>query len=205
LENPEDLGESPIEVVGVAPTEVVEVEEEDSSVEFLASRKKMVREQAEGTGVVPVLEAAELKREGQTIGTWEPVLEVDRSGQELDLIEVDLVVRTGDAPVREVMKERTGPEPVLEGAVKETGAMPVWETGAMPVRETGEGDLHFEDYPRDDFEKVGEFTPEETSQTPPAPVLEQPAEIPSSVEPRKKRIKTLAGRTDLHGFGSLQP
>jgi len=47
------------------------------------------------------------------------------------------------------------------------------------------------------LEKVGEFTPEETSQTPPAPMPEHPAETPSSAEPRKKRIKTLAGRTDL--------
>ena len=67
----------------------------------------------------------------------------------------------------------------------------------MPIRETGAGDLHFDDYPGDDFEKVGEFTPEETYQTPPTPAPEQPAETPSSAEPRKKRIKTLAGQTDL--------
>ena len=45
LENPEDLEEPPVEIAGVASTEVVEVEEEDSSVEFLASGKKMVRDQ----------------------------------------------------------------------------------------------------------------------------------------------------------------
>jgi len=87
------------------------------------------------------------------------------------------------------MEERIGAEPILEEAVE--------ETGAVHIQETGEGDLHFEDYPGDDFEKVGEFTPEETSQTPPAPVQEQPTGSPSSTEPRKKRIKTLAGRTDL--------
>ena len=87
------------------------------------------------------------------------------------------------------MEERIGGELVLEEAVE--------DAGPMPFRETGEGDLHFDDYPGDDFEKVGEFTPEETSQTPPAPVQKQPVGTPSSTEPRKKRIKTLAGRTDL--------
>ena len=37
------------------------------------------------------------------------------------------------------------------------------ETGDIPVRKVGKGDLHLEDYPGDDFEKAGEFTPEETS------------------------------------------
>jgi len=84
------------------------------------------------------------------VGTGEPVHEHDRSGEEPDLMEVDQAVQTGDAPVREVMEERTGVEPVPE-EVEE-------EIGAMPVRETGEGDLHFEDYPGDDFEKVGSTT-----------------------------------------------
>jgi len=101
------LREPPVEVAGVAPTEVVEVEEEDSSVEFLASGKKIVRDQAEGTGAVPVPEAAGSKREGQTVGTGEPVLEVDRSGEEPDL-KVDQAVRTGEAPVCEGLEERTG-------------------------------------------------------------------------------------------------
>jgi len=189
LENPEDLGEPPVEVVGVAPTEVIEVEEEDSFVEFLASEKEMKGDQADGTGAVPVPEAAESKREGQSVGTGEPILKIDISGEEPDQIEVDPTVRTGEAPIREVMEETTRVEPVPKEVEQ--------DTRAMPVRETGEGDLHFLDCPRDDFEKVGEFTPEETSQTPPAPVLEQPTETPSSAEPRKKRLKTLAGRTDL--------
>jgi len=92
-------------------------------------------------------------------------------------MEVDQAIRIGAAPVCEVMEVRTGAEPILEEAVE--------ETGAMPIRETGEGELHFEDYPGDDFEKVREFTPEETSQTPPTPVPEQPAETPSSAEPQK--------------------
>jgi len=130
-------------------------------------------------------------------------------------MEVDQAARTGDAPVREVMEERTGAEPVPEEVEERTktepvpeeveertGAEPVLEeveeeTGAMPVRKTGEGDLHFEDYPGDDFEKVEEFTPEETSQTPPTPISEHPAETPSSAKSRRKRFKTLAGRTYL--------
>jgi len=170
LENPEDLGESPIEIAGVAPTEVVEVEEEDSSVEFLVSGKTMKGDQAEGIGDEPLPEDAELDWKGQAMGRGEPVHEHDRSGEEPDLMKVDQAVRTGKAPVREGLEERTGVEPVPKEAVE--------ETGAMPVRETGEGDLHFDDYLGDDSEKVGEFSPEETSQTPPASVPEQPVKTP---------------------------
>ena len=56
-----------------------------------------------------------------------------------------MLFEQGDAPVRcEIREERTGAELVPE-VVKE-------ETGAIPVQETGEGDLHFDDYPKDDFE-----------------------------------------------------
>jgi len=115
------------------------------------------------------------------------------------------------------MKERTGAEPVLVDVKKRTGAelvhLDVEEirtaeepvpadvemgTGDMPVSEMEVGDSHFEDYPGDDFEKVGEFTPEETPQTPTEPVPVIPSEeTPSSAEPRRKRIKTPPGRTDL--------
>ena len=74
----------------------------------------------------------------------------------------------GDAPVREDMEERTGAEPVPEDVAE--------ETGDIPVREVGEGDLHFENYPGDDFEKVGEYSPEEPSQSPSTPAPEHPAE-----------------------------
>ena len=77
-------------------------------------------------------------------------------------------MRTGDELVLETVKERTGAEPVLEDV--EMG------TGDMPIHDTGAGDSHFEDYPGDDFEKVGEFTPEETSQSPPASTPELPTE-----------------------------
>ena len=88
--------------------------------EVLVSGKEMKGDQAEGTGVVPVPEATESKREGQTVETGEPFLEADRSGEEPDLMEVDQAVRTGAAPVREVMEEKTGAEPVLEEAMEET-------------------------------------------------------------------------------------
>ena len=65
-------------------------------------------------------------------------------------MEVDQAVRTGYAPVCESMEERTGVEPDPE-EVEE-------ETGAMPVRKVGEGDLHFENYPGDDFEGGGVHT-----------------------------------------------
>jgi len=71
-------------------------------------------------------------------------------------------------------------------------------TGDVPVNDMGEGDSHFEDYPGDDFEKVGEFTLEESSQSPTTPAPEYPAEeTPTSSETRRKRFKTLAGRTEL--------
>ena len=99
-------------------------------------------------------------------------------------------VRTGDEPVCEDEELRTGEEPAA--ADVELG------TGDIHVRDVGEGDSHFEDYPGDDFEKVGEFTSEETSQSPSTPTPENPVEeTPASSEPRRKRFKTLAGQTDL--------
>jgi len=88
------------------------------------------------------------------------------------------------------VEERTGAEPVLKDV--EMG------TGDIPVHNVGEGDSHFEDYPGDDFEKVGEYTPEETSKSPSTPASKNPGEgAPVSTEPRRKRFKTLTGRTDL--------
>ena len=72
LENPTELGKPLVEVAGVAPSAVVEVEEE-SSVEVLASVEKKMGDQAEGTGSEPVLEAAEMKLGGQAVGAGEPV------------------------------------------------------------------------------------------------------------------------------------
>ena len=66
------------------------------------------------------------------------------------------------------IEERIGDGPVFKDV--EMGI------GDVPVHDMGEGDSHFEDYPGDDFKKVGEFTPEETSQSPTTPALENPAE-----------------------------
>ena len=111
---------------------------------------------------------------------------------------------TGAEPVHLNVEEiRTGDEPVLEAEEMGTGEEPVpvdveMGTGDMPVREMDVGDSHFKDYPGDDFDKVGEFTLEETSQTPTEPVAAIPSyKTPSSTEPRRKRIKTPTGRTDL--------
>jgi len=96
----------------------------------------------------------------------------------------------GDEPVHEDVEERTGVEPALKDV--EMG------TGDESVHDMGVGDSHFEDYPGHDFEKVGEFTPEETPQSPSTPTPENPIEeTPASTEPRRKRFKTLAGQTDL--------
>ena len=103
----------------MVPTVVIE--EEDYSVELLISGKEMKTDQAEGTRTEPVPEDAELRKEGQAVRTGEPVLDVDRSGEEPDLIEIDPAVRTGDVPVQEVMEKGTGPEPVPEEADERTG------------------------------------------------------------------------------------
>jgi len=72
-------------------------------------------------------------------------------------------------------------------------------TGSNLVREFGNESFPVcEDYPGDSFEKVGEIDLDEGAQTPIEPVFST-----SSVgnltgeEPRKKRIKTTAGRLDL--------
>jgi len=70
----------------------------------------------------------------------------------------DQAMRTGDEPVLETVEERTGAKPVLEDV--EMG------TEDMHVHDIGVDDSHFEDYPGDDFEKVGEFTSADTPQTP---------------------------------------
>ena len=83
----------------------------------------------------------------------------------------------------------TGEEPALADVEMGIG-------GKSILRAEG-GDSFFEDFPGDDFEKVGEINPEETPQTPSEPILTVPSEeTPSSAEPRRKRIKTLAGQTD---------
>ena len=73
--------EPPVKVPGVIPTVVVE----DSSVEVLASVEKKERDQAEGTGVVLVPEAAEMGLRDQSERTAEEtvhVVEEARTGAE---------------------------------------------------------------------------------------------------------------------------
>jgi len=79
----------------------------------------------------------------------------ERIGDEPILMDVD-EARTGIVPVLEAEELRTGKEPVLEDVAM--------GTGNEPVHDMGMSDSHFEDYPGDDFEKVREYTPEETSQ-----------------------------------------
>jgi len=138
------VDEPPVEVPRVVPT--VEVEEGDSSVEILTSAKEMKKDQAEGTGTEPIPEDAMLKRIGQAVGTGEPVLDVDRSSEKPDLMDVDSAVRAGEVPVREILETGTGAVSVPEKADERTGSENVLkeageDTGAMPFQETGEGDL----------------------------------------------------------------
>ena len=69
-------------------------------------------------------------------------------------------MRTGVAPVQEVLETGTKPEPVPEEVEQ--------STGGIPGLGSGQGDLRFEDFPNDEFEKVGELSPEESAQAPPA-------------------------------------
>ena len=71
-------------------------------------------------------------------------------------------------------------------------------TGDMPIhRGDGRDSIH-EDYPGDSFEKVGEINLEEDPQTPSEPILSVPLdETLTSAEPRRKRVKTSTGQTDL--------
>jgi len=155
--------EPTVEVPGVVPT--VKIEEGDSFVKIIISAEEMKKDQAEGTGTEPVPEDVILKREGQAVGTGEPVLDLDRSGEEPDLMDVDSAVRTGKVPVREILKTGIGAVSVSKEAGERTGGEPVLE------------------------EAVGESRS--------ALDPKHPAETPSGDEPRKKRVKTLAGRTDL--------
>ena len=114
----------------------------------------------------------------------------DKSSEEPDLMEVDQVVRAGGEPVHEAVKEKTGAEPVSEDVEI--------ETGDIPVRKVGEGDLHFEDYLGDDFEKVGEYTPEEPSQSPSTPTPKHPPVLNRGGRGSKHEL----GGWTFHGFRS---
>ena len=176
---------------------MVMVEDDGSSVEIISTRE-IIPDQAEGTekASVPVSSSD------------------DRSGAEPDPMDVD--ARTGEVPVQTGFElgrgdsvDRTGEVPVQEVVGTGTRQEPVpaeveqYSGGALEM-DSGLGALRIEDFPGDEFEKVRELSPEGSTETPLAPSSEQPAESPSSGEPRKKRIKTLAGRTDLPWVRKLQ-
>ena len=132
--------------------------------EARASKEKEMENQAEGTGDEPIRESGEKEMGNQ-------------------------VVRIGDEPVHKAVAERTEDEPVHEPVLADVEM----GIGDKLVHDMRVGDSHFEDYPGDDFEKVGEFTPKDTSQSPSVPTLENPVEeTPASTKPRRKRFKTLA-------------
>ena len=105
------MGKPPVEAAGVAPTVMVEVEEE-SSVELVEARvsiEKIVGDQAGGTGSTPVLETIE---------------------KELG----DQAVEAGGEPVHEIVEERTGDEPVLMDVEEaRTGVVPVLEAEELSL------------------------------------------------------------------------
>jgi len=71
-------------------------------------------------------------------------------------------------------------------------------TRVEPIHEIGGSGSVFEDYPGISFEKVGEIDLEEGPQTPTEPIPSISSDETLAREgPRKKRVKTLAGRTDL--------
>ena len=111
LGNPTDMGEPPVEITGVAPTVVVEVEEKSSVkvVEAKASVEREMGDQAVRTGDKPVHEIME-ERTGA-----EPVLvdEEMETGAEPVLMDVE-AVRTWEEPVPADMEMGTGDMPVHE-------------------------------------------------------------------------------------------
>jgi len=90
----------------VVPTVVVD-EEDDSSVEVLASVEKKERDQAEGAVDEPVPEAAEMGLGDQSERTAEPDLEMvkDRSGEASDMMEVE-VLKQGNLFLRRLWREQ---------------------------------------------------------------------------------------------------
>jgi len=110
------------------------------------------------------------------------VPDVEESGESPDPMEVDPVVQTGGSCVGVDEREAVGADPDLG---------------------SGTGDLREEDFPEDVFEKVGDLSPEQ-SQGPPVRGQEQASQTPLDSVPRRKRMKTLAGRTDLPWVQKIQ-
>jgi len=114
-------------------------------------------------------------------------------------IEINLETRSdlGEPPVEAVGEEHAMEVIEVETSEEEKPDVEMG-TGDTPVHRVKAGDSLLEDYPGDVFEKVGEINLEKIPQTPSNPVLTVPSgETPTIGKPRRKRIKTLAGRTDL--------
>ena len=168
----------------VNSVEILEICDELEEKELEVFGPQIELDLGEGSSIHDLSEPpVEVAREAPTVVEVE-----DESSVEVIKDETPVEKETSDREVHEAIG--IGAEPVHEDVEMETGDMPVHE---MEV-----GDSHFEDYPGEDFEKVGDFTPEETPQIPAEPVPEIPSEeTPSSAKPRTKQIKTLTGRTDL--------
>ena len=121
---------------------------------------------------------------GWQLVEWEPLIEQCRK-------QIDRKPTRVFGKIHEILE--IGEETLEEGKIElDLG------TGDVHVHGVGGGDPILEDYPRDSFEKVGEVNLEEDPQTPTEPVLLIPSEETlTNAEPRRKRVKTLAGRTDL--------
>jgi len=200
-----DLGENCVEILSICD----EIEEKELEVFGLqieldlgegSSIHDLGEPLVEVAGVAPTMVEVEDDGDVHVVEVIKDDTPVEKETGDLAVHEV---VGTGDEPVLESVKERIGAKPVLKTMDMRTGDVPVLTDvemgiGDMLVHEMEMGDSHFEDYPRENFKKVGDFTHEETPQTPAEPVPAIPSEeTPSSTEPRRKRIKMLAGRTDL--------
>jgi len=126
----------------------------------------------------------------------EDQLEVCGPQIELDLGTGSSIYDLGELPIKAAEEVHEVVE--IEDTSEEGKTDLEMRTGDMPIHRVEGGDSFLEDYSGDSFEKVGEINLEETPQTPSELVLSIPLdETPTTVEPKKKRIKTLAGRTNL--------
>jgi len=112
-------------------------------------------------------------------------------------------VGTGVKPVLETEEIRIGDEPVLETEEIRTGKEPVpadveMGTGDMPVREMGWVILTLRIFRVMILRRWGNSLLRKPHKHPVTLLLRFPRrKTPSNAEPRRKRIKTSAGRTDL--------
>jgi len=118
-------------------------------------------------------------------------------------------ISTGAEPIHADVEEiRTGAEPVLESVEMGTGEEPILadigiRTGETPVLRAEASDSCFKDYPGDDFEKVGEITPEEIPQSPSDSVPKIPSEeTPPALNQEGRGLRPWLGGRIYHGSES---